>query len=208
MLESSPNHTRGSALSDISSAAASGHGDVLQFATRHQRAGAVALTVAEKQRHSVLRDNVRLRMQNERLVLMAVGCSKKEAGPAATAPAATTAAAPAPETAAPAATTAAAGGDAGASAYSMYCTTCHGATGKGDGVAAAGLNPKPADFSAGTFKYDVNGNGTPGDVDDIKAIVHDGAAKHGGSLLMAPWPMLSPDQLQAVAEYVKSLHGG
>ncbi len=92
--------------------------------------------------------------------------------------------------------------------WAQRCSTCHGAAGKGDGVAAAGLNPKPADFSAGAFKYDTNGNGTKGDVDDIKAIVHDGAAKHGGSPLMAPWPMLSADQLQAVAEYVKSLHAG
>ena len=151
------------------------------------------------------------------IVLMAAGCSKKEPGaaiePAATAPGAVTAptdasaATPAPAAATAAATTAAAG-DAGASAYGMYCVTCHGATGKGDGVAAAALNPKPADFSVGAFKYDANGNGSKGEVDDIKAIVHDGAAKHGGSALMAPWPMLSADQLQAVAEYVKSLHGG
>jgi mono/diheme cytochrome c family protein len=86
--------------------------------------------------------------------------------------------------------------------------TCHGTTGKGDGVAAAALNPKPANFAIGAFKYDTNGNGATGDMDDIKAIVHDGAAKHGGSPLMAPWPMLSPEQLQAIAEYVKSLHAG
>lgn len=149
------------------------------------------------------------------MLLVATGCGKKEAEPAATPEAAApettaalaeaTATAPAPDAAA--ASTAPADG-AGASAYGMYCVTCHGATGKGDGVAAAALNPKPADFSAGAFKYDANGNGTKGDVDDIKAIVHDGAAKHGGSPLMAPWPMLSADQLQAVAEYVKSLHAG
>jgi cytochrome c oxidase cbb3-type subunit 2 len=148
------------------------------------------------------------------IALVAAGCSKKEPEPsqaAATAPEAVStpsdATSAAPPAEAAAATTAAAS-DAGSSAYGMYCVTCHGAAGKGDGVAAAGLNPKPADFSAGAFKYDTNGNGTKGDVDDIKAIVHDGAAKHGGSPLMAPWPMLSADQLQAVAEYVKSLHAG
>lgn len=142
------------------------------------------------------------------MALVATGCGKKEAEPAAAAPEAPAAPAEATVTApAPKATTAAAS-DAGSSAYGMYCVTCHGATGKGDGVAAAALNPKPADFSVGAFKYDVNGNGTKGDVDDIKAIVHDGAAKHGGSPLMAPWPMLSADQLQAVAEHVKSLQGG
>jgi mono/diheme cytochrome c family protein len=129
-------------------------------------------------------------------VLLVAGCSKKEPEPAAP----SEAAAPAAE--APAA------GDAGAAAYKRYCVTCHGASGKGDGVAAASLNPKPADFSAGAFKYDTNGNGAAGDVDDIKAIVHDGAAKHGGSPLMAPWPMLSAEQLQAVAEYVKAMHTG
>ena len=143
-------------------------------------------------------------------LLLATGCSRKEpeqaneaAAPAATPEAATTSAAPAAE-----ATTAAADTNAGATVYATNCATCHGAKGAGDGVAAAALNPKPANFAAGAFKYDANGNGTPGDVDDIKAIVQDGAAKHGGSPLMAPWPMLSPDQLQAVAEYVKSLHGG
>ena len=129
-----------------------------------------------------------------------------EAAPAGAAtPAA--AAAPAPA-AAPATATAAVDIAAGAKVFKMYCETCHGAAGKGDGVAAAALNPKPANFAAGAFKYDPNGNGTKGDIDDIKAIVHDGAAKHGGSPLMAPWPMLTPDQLQAVARYVKSFHGG
>lgn len=143
------------------------------------------------------------------VLLMAVGCSKKEPESADQPPAPAPQAAPAPaETPATAATTAAAGSDAGANVYKTYCVTCHGTTGKGDGAAAASLNPKPADFAAGAFKYDANGNGAKGEVDDIKAIVRDGAAKHGGSPLMAPWPMLSADQLQAVAEYVKSLHSG
>lgn len=134
------------------------------------------------------------------------------AAPAASAPSAEQApATPAAPEAAPAAsagTAPAASNAAGMQVFNMYCQTCHGATGKGDGVAAAALNPKPANLAAGAFKYDANGNGTKGEIDDIKAIVHDGAAKHGGSPLMAPWPMLSADQLQAVAEYVKSLHGG
>ena len=146
------------------------------------------------------------------VMLMVGGCSKKEpesvSQPATAAPEATPAPAEAAAAAPAAATTAAVSSDAGMKVYQMYCVTCHGTTGTGDGVAAAALNPKPANFSTGAFKFDANGNGATGDVDDIKAIVHDGAAKHGGSPLMAPWPMLSPDQLQAIAEYVKSLHGG
>ncbi|MBV6415991.1 MAG: hypothetical protein CMLOHMNK_00518 [Steroidobacteraceae bacterium] len=144
--------------------------------------------------------------------LLAQGCAKKEPA-AASAPESTAATAPAPASeAAPAATpaaapVAAATGDtaAGEKVFKTYCVTCHGAKGEGNGPAAAGLNPKPADFAIGAFKYDVNGNGTKGDIDDIKAIVHDGAAKHGGSPLMTPWPMIPPDQLQSLAEYVKSL---
>jgi cytochrome c oxidase cbb3-type subunit 2 len=158
-------------------------------------------------------------------LLVAQGCAKKESAetsPAASAPQAAAPAAPpvSEPAAAPAAADAAtapaaeapataAAGDtaAGEKVYKAFCVTCHGVTGKGDGLAAAGLNPKPLDFSVGAFKYDANGNGTKGDIEDIMAIVHDGAAKHGGSPLMTPWPMIKPDQLQAVAEYVKSLHG-
>ena len=141
-------------------------------------------------------------------VLMTLtACGKKEAQAPSPASAPTEAAAPAPAVA-PLATTASAGAADGAQAYQLNCSTCHGPEGKGDGIAAASLNPKPANFAAGAFKYDVDGNGKPGDVEDIKAIIHDGAAKHGGSALMAAWPMLSPEQLQAVAEYVKAFHPG
>ena len=97
---------------------------------------------------------------------------------------------------------------AGEKVFRTYCLTCHGAKGEGDGPAAVALNPKPANFATGAFKYDTNGNGIKGDVEDIKVIVHDGAAKHGGSPLMTPWPMLSAEQLQAVAQYVKAFHAG
>ncbi|HEX2492478.1 MAG TPA: cytochrome c [Steroidobacter sp.] len=99
-------------------------------------------------------------------------------------------------------------GGAGAQVYQQYCATCHGPAGKGDGPASAGLNPKPASFATKSFRLDPNANGTKGEIDDIKAVVREGAAKYGGSPLMAPWPMLSPDQLQAVAEHVRSLGVG
>jgi mono/diheme cytochrome c family protein len=106
------------------------------------------------------------------------------------------------------AATAAASNEAGARVFKTYCETCHGAKGAGDGPASAALNPKPASFVTGAFKFDVNGNGVKGDVDDIRAIVRDGAAKHGGSPLMTPWSMLSATDLEAVTKHVKSLSGG
>ncbi|HSD73418.1 MAG TPA: cytochrome c [Steroidobacteraceae bacterium] len=151
------------------------------------------------------------------VLFVASGCGKKQSEQAGQAGPAQEAASPAPpgsdaapaaEAAAPTeaapASTAASGAAAGEMPYKTFCVTCHGVSGHGDGPAAAGLNPKPASFADNAFKYDPNGNGTKGDIDDIKAIVHDGAAKHGGSPMMTPWPMLSPDQLQAVAEYVKA----
>ena len=38
---------------------------------------------------------------------------------------------------------------AGKVKYDANCTGCHGATGKGDGAAAAALNPKPQDHTNG-----------------------------------------------------------
>src|SRR5262245_51570160 len=35
----------------------------------------------------------------------------------------------------------------GAEVYNTYCASCHGETGKGDGVAGASLEPKPKDLS-------------------------------------------------------------
>lgn len=37
--------------------------------------------------------------------------------------------------------------ETGAEDYAVYCSACHGATGKGDGDAASGLSRKPADLT-------------------------------------------------------------
>lgn len=41
----------------------------------------------------------------------------------------------------------------GAEVYAVYCALCHGATGRGDGVAGRGLKPPPRDFIEGDWKY-------------------------------------------------------
>lgn len=40
----------------------------------------------------------------------------------------------------------------GQKTYASLCVACHGKIGRGDGVAAAGLNPKPADFTTKEFQ--------------------------------------------------------
>lgn len=93
-------------------------------------------------------------------------------------------------------------GDAakGAETYKLYCVACHGEKGKGDGVAAAALNPKPRDFTDKALMATIP------DAQVFKAIKEGGAAV-GKSPLMVAWgPVLGDDQkIHDVAAYVRSL---
>lgn len=46
---------------------------------------------------------------------------------------------------------------AGKKLYATYCAVCHGDKGKGDGIAAAGLNPKPADHTSAKVQGQTDG---------------------------------------------------
>ncbi len=46
---------------------------------------------------------------------------------------------------------------AGKKIYESYCVPCHGPKGKGNGVAAAGLNPRPADHTSAKFQSQSDG---------------------------------------------------
>lgn len=46
---------------------------------------------------------------------------------------------------------------AGKKIYSTYCVVCHGDKGKGDGIAASGLNPRPADHTSEKFQKQTDG---------------------------------------------------
>jgi len=94
-------------------------------------------------------------------------------------------------------------GDArkGGDLYALYCVTCHGKGGKGDGVAAASLDPKPADHSDASYM------GRLSDA-DIYSVIKKGGAAVGKSPLMAPWGGVLPDQqLRDVLAYVRQLSG-
>lgn len=86
------------------------------------------------------------------------------------------------------------------------CFSCHGALGKGDGAAAAALNPKPRDFSAGHFNFDTDGDGKAGTEADLLNVITNGAQKYGGSMLMAGRPDLSEADRKSLVKYVLSLH--
>ena len=101
-----------------------------------------------------------------------------------------------------------AAGDAakGKTLYDTNCASCHGATGAGDGPVGAALpEPKPRNFQQGSFKFDANKDGKPGEDADLLLVIQNGAAAYGGNPMMAPWAQLSEqDRLDLVA-YIHTL---
>ncbi len=95
---------------------------------------------------------------------------------------------------------------AGKAKYDMFCTTCHGPGGKGDGPVGQSLNPKPRDFTTGNWKIDTDGDGTPGSDTDLRAVIENGAGQYGGSPMMAPWGgTMSDDDVKNVIAFIRSL---
>ncbi len=96
--------------------------------------------------------------------------------------------------------------EAGKTPFATNCSSCHGMGGKGDGPVGAVLQPPPRDFSVGDFKFDTDDDGKTGTDADLKNVITNGAGKYGGSMLMAPWgAMLSPEDMDNVIAYIRSL---
>jgi len=89
---------------------------------------------------------------------------------------------------------------AGAQVYRAQCARCHGPDGKGDGPAAAGLHPRPRDFTRGTFKLKSTGSGEAPTRSDIRATIQNGMA---GTSMPAFDDVLSAAQIDLVAEYLR-----
>jgi len=88
---------------------------------------------------------------------------------------------------------------AGKAKYDVLCVSCHGNSGKGDGPAAASLNPKPQNHTDGkhmnalTDKY-------------LFDIVKGGGVGVGKSPLMPPWGgQLKDPEIWDVVAYIRSL---
>lgn len=82
----------------------------------------------------------------------------------------------------------------GKNLYAVNCASCHGIAGKGDGAAAAALNPKPRDFTAGYWRY---GGGVARVVQTI-SVGSPGTA-------MAAFTVFPLEDRFAIAHYVRSL---
>ena len=89
----------------------------------------------------------------------------------------------------------------GKSIYQAHCAPCHGANGKGDGVASALLNPRPRNFTSGIYKFRSTESGSLPTDEDLMAATKNGL--QGTS--MPDWaPFIKGDSLKDVAEYVKT----
>jgi mono/diheme cytochrome c family protein len=87
----------------------------------------------------------------------------------------------------------------GKQVYDQYCATCHGAEGKGDGIAGAGLPIKPQDLTAGLIL-----NPLPDHM--LYRAIAEGPQSIGLSDLMPPFsPQLNERQINNVIVYIRTL---
>lgn len=87
----------------------------------------------------------------------------------------------------------------GKKVYMQFCSSCHGQSGKGDGPAAAALNPKPRDHTDREYMSKLSD-------EQLFKVIKEGGASIGKSPLMPPWgPSLKDDQIKDVIAYVRTL---
>ncbi|WP_170864307.1 c-type cytochrome [Fodinibius roseus] len=83
--------------------------------------------------------------------------------------------------------------NAGKQIFDQLCTVCHGKTGKGDGVTASALQPKPADLTSDAVQGQTDGA--------IYWKIQEGRPPMPGFK-----SQLSEQQAWAVVHYIRSLH--
>lgn len=88
---------------------------------------------------------------------------------------------------------------AGETIYTTNCATCHGESGQGDGPAAEGLDPKPADFTDQPMMMDLS------DGYLFWRVTEGGAFEPFNSAMPAWGQALSEDERWQVISYIRTL---
>ncbi len=89
---------------------------------------------------------------------------------------------------------------AGKTIYVRGCASCHGDQGKGDGIAAPLLDPRPRDFTRGLFKFRTTASGKVPTLDDLARTLTHGLT----GTAMGQWQELSAKDRRAVLLYVQT----
>jgi mono/diheme cytochrome c family protein len=79
------------------------------------------------------------------------------------------------------------------SVFDTHCTRCHGENGEGDGPDAGSYLPRPTNFHLMEVSYS-----------EAAEVIHNGVPGSG----MPAWPLLTPEEIQAVTYYIRSLYQG
>ena len=85
-------------------------------------------------------------------------------------------------------------------AYDTSCASCHGTDGRGHGPAADALNPKPRDFTSGTYKFRSTASGSLPTDDDLYRTIENGLP---ATSMPGFKGILSEAQMRALVVYVK-----
>lgn len=84
----------------------------------------------------------------------------------------------------------------GKTQYNNICASCHGSEGKGDGVAAAALDPKPRNLNDAAYVSTLSN-------EHLYKVISEGGAAVGLSPMMAAWGgVLSEQQIWDVIAYI------
>lgn len=88
------------------------------------------------------------------------------------------------------------------SIFAARCVSCHGSEGKGDGAAAAALNPKPRSFADAAWQKKTTN-------EHLRKVIVGGGPAVGLSPLMTPNPDLKdkPDVVNGLIEIVRKQGG-
>jgi mono/diheme cytochrome c family protein len=84
--------------------------------------------------------------------------------------------------------------------YAERCSHCHGAAGRGDGLAGRALDPRPRDYADGSWQAAISD-------DEIRATIRGGGAARGRSAAMPAHADLSDVELDALVAYVRAVGG-
>lgn len=87
----------------------------------------------------------------------------------------------------------------GKEVYQMYCSTCHGLSGEGNGPIAAGLTPRPTDFTDRAVMARLT------DAEVTEFITQGGGPTHNCPTMPSWAPILRPEDVTSVVAYVRTL---